>query len=162
MLRMLNQSNYSTFDKLEISFRSDPGASVERGVVAGLGSFLPKSQPVLNLINHFVERLSWIQIHQDVPITVHDELTEVPRYVPNFASTRVLETLGVIPQEFEGFMRVLAIDIALVEEREVGSHLVDSIALNLFRCVQLLVQELTAGEGYDLEAVYLIFVVHIH
>jgi hypothetical protein len=59
-------------------------------------------------------------------------------------------------------MRVLAIDIALVEEREVGSHLVDSIALNLFRCVQLLVQELTAGEGYDLEAVYLIFVVHIH
>ena len=142
--------------------KSDPVICVEGLSARFLTSFPPEAQDNFYLINHFVQRLPWIQVHQDLPVAIDNELTEIPRYISNLPGALIFEADGVIPQKFKDLVRILPINIALGHEGKVGPHLISSILFYFRSSEQLLIQKLTGRKSYDLQPVHPIFVVNVY
>jgi len=94
-------------------------------------------------------------------VAVNHELGKVPRYVSNFSCLLVYEAVCVFAQIFEYGVGLLAVDLALVHQREFGLHVFAGILFNLFVRAGFLVEELVAREGNDLKTVHTILVEYI-
>ena len=104
----------------------------------------------------------WIQVHLNATLAVNDPLAKVPRQLVDFAGLLDgLKLSRVATEPFEDFVSFRSIHHYLVHERETHSELLHSHFLYLLVRGQLLVEELAAGEAYDLQASLLVSIVQL-
>lgn len=99
-------------------------------------------------------------VGNNLAMTVDNELGKVPRNFLGLFPLRVVQ-LGVVPQVLIDGACILPVDIYLGEERELGLVYLFNEGLDLGVAPRLMIHELVAGEGKDLQSLVSILVVQL-